>query len=54
MHKIKLSYALNYYKQIKVNLKGLSRGEAHDAHELNCKFGASSCDETRNSMHELS
>jgi hypothetical protein len=30
MHNIKLRYALNYYKQLKVNLKGLSRGEAHD------------------------
>jgi hypothetical protein len=36
MHKIKLRYALNYYKQLKVNLKGLSRGEAHDGtRELN-------------------
>jgi hypothetical protein len=30
MHKIKLRYALNYYKQLKVNLKELSCGEAHD------------------------
>jgi hypothetical protein len=30
MHKIKLCYALNYYKQLKVNLKGLLCGKAHD------------------------
>jgi hypothetical protein len=36
MHKIKLRYVLNYYKQRKKNLKGLSRGEAHDStRELN-------------------
>jgi hypothetical protein len=36
MHKIKLRYTLNYYKQLKINLKGLSCGEAHDdTHELN-------------------
>jgi hypothetical protein len=40
MHKIKLRYAFNYYKQFKVNLKGLSRGETHDGtHELNQKLG---------------
>jgi hypothetical protein len=28
----------NYYKQFKVDLKGLSRGETHDStHELNRK-----------------
>jgi hypothetical protein len=31
MHKLKLHYALNYYKQIYVNLKGLSRDEVHDS-----------------------
>jgi hypothetical protein len=36
MHKIKLRYMFNYYKQFKVNLKGLSRGEMHDGiRELN-------------------
>jgi hypothetical protein len=36
MHRIKLRYTLNYYKQLKINLKGLSRGKAHDgARELN-------------------
>jgi hypothetical protein len=30
MHKIKLRYMLNYYKQLKVNLKGLSRDKAHN------------------------
>jgi hypothetical protein len=36
MHQIKLCYMLNYYKQLKVNLKGLSCGEAHDGtRELN-------------------
>jgi hypothetical protein len=36
MHKIKLRYAFNYYKQSKVNSKGLSRGETHDStRELN-------------------
>jgi hypothetical protein len=36
MHKIKLRYAFNYYKQFKINLKGLSRDETHDGtHELN-------------------
>jgi hypothetical protein len=36
MHKIKLRYALNSYKQLKVNLKGLSCGESHDGtRELN-------------------
>jgi hypothetical protein len=40
MHKIKLRYALNYYKQFKVNLKGLSRGETHDnTREVNWKLG---------------
>jgi hypothetical protein len=40
MHKIKLRYAFNYYKQFKVNLKGLSRGETHDGtRELNRKLG---------------
>jgi hypothetical protein len=40
MHRIKLRYAFNYYKQFKVNLKGLSRGETHDGtHELNRKLG---------------
>jgi hypothetical protein len=36
MHKIKLRYAFNYYKQFKVNLKGLSCDETHDdTRELN-------------------
>jgi hypothetical protein len=36
MHKIRLRYALNYYKQPYVNLKGLSRDEAHGStHDLN-------------------
>jgi hypothetical protein len=36
MYKIKLRYVLNYYKQLKVNLKRLSRSEAHDGtRELN-------------------
>jgi hypothetical protein len=40
MHQIKLRYMFNYYKQLKVNLKGLSRGETHDGtHELNRKLG---------------
>jgi hypothetical protein len=30
MHRIKSRYVFNYYKQIKVNLKELSRGETHD------------------------
>jgi hypothetical protein len=30
MYKIKLRYVFNYYKQFKVNLKGLSRDETHD------------------------
>ena len=30
MHRIKSRYLFNYYKQFKVNLKGLSRGETHD------------------------
>jgi hypothetical protein len=40
MHKIKLRYAFNYYKQFEVNLKGSSRGETLDStHELNRKLG---------------
>ena len=40
MHKIKLRYAFNYYKQFKVNLKGLSHSEMHDGtRELNRKLG---------------
>jgi hypothetical protein len=40
MHKIKLRYTFNYYKQFKVNLKGLSRGETHDGTRgLNRKMG---------------
>jgi hypothetical protein len=40
MHKIKLSYVFNYYKQLKVNLKGLSCGEMHDdTRELSQKLG---------------
>jgi hypothetical protein len=40
MHKIKLRYTFNYYKQFKVNLKGLSRGKMHDGtDELNQKLG---------------
>jgi hypothetical protein len=40
MHKIKLRYAFNYYKQFKVNLRGLSRGETHDGtRKLNQKLG---------------
>jgi hypothetical protein len=36
MYKIKLCYTLNYYKQLKVNLKGLLRDKAHDStRELN-------------------
>jgi hypothetical protein len=36
MHKIKLLYVFNYYKKFKVNLKGLSFGEAYDGtRELN-------------------
>jgi hypothetical protein len=36
MHKIKLRYAFNYYKQFKINLEGLSCGETHDGtRELN-------------------
>jgi hypothetical protein len=30
-HKIKLHYALYYYKHLYVNLKGLSRDEGHDS-----------------------
>jgi hypothetical protein len=40
MHKIKLRYTFNYYKQFKINLKGLSRDEMHDGtRELNWKLG---------------
>jgi hypothetical protein len=40
MHKIKLRYMFNYYKQFKVNLKGLLCGETHNgARELNRKLG---------------
>jgi hypothetical protein len=40
MHKIKLHYTFNYYKQFMVNLKGLSRCETHDdTRELNWKLG---------------
>jgi hypothetical protein len=40
MHQIKLCYTFNYYKQFKVNLKGLSCGETHDGtRELNRKLG---------------
>jgi hypothetical protein len=36
MHKIKLCYVFNYYKQFKINLEGLSRSETHDdTRELN-------------------
>jgi hypothetical protein len=36
MQKIRLRYTFSYYKQFKVNLKGLSRDETHDGtHELN-------------------
>jgi hypothetical protein len=36
MHRIKSRYVFNYHKQIKVNLKGLSRGGTHDdTSELN-------------------
>jgi hypothetical protein len=39
MHKIKLRYAFNYYKQFKVNLKGLTHDETHDiTRELNWKL----------------
>jgi hypothetical protein len=30
MHRIKSRYVFNYYKQFKVNLKGLSGGKTHD------------------------
>jgi hypothetical protein len=40
MHKIKLRYMFNYYKQFEVNLKGLSCDETHDGtRELNRKLG---------------
>jgi hypothetical protein len=36
MQEIKLCYALNYYKQLNINLKGLSRGKAQEGtHGLN-------------------
>jgi hypothetical protein len=36
IHRTKLCYMFNYYKQFKVNLKGLSRVETHDGtYELN-------------------
>jgi hypothetical protein len=38
MHKPKLHYTLNYYKQLYVNLKGLSRDETSNImHNLNGK-----------------
>jgi hypothetical protein len=38
MHKPKLRYTLNYYKQLIVNLKGLSRDEIRNTtHNLNGK-----------------
>jgi hypothetical protein len=54
MHKIKLRYTYSYYKQFKVNLKGLSRGETHDGtHELNQNKKESSRGETRDKTLRL-
>ena len=40
MRRVMSCSMFNHYEQIKVNLKGLSRGETHDGtHELNQKLG---------------
>jgi hypothetical protein len=55
MHEIKLHYAFNYYKQFKVNLKGLSGSETHDGtRELTENGDELPRDEARDSTHELS
>jgi hypothetical protein len=55
MHKIKLRYTFNYYKQFKVNLKALSCGETHDdTRELTENWDELPHDEARDSTHELS
>jgi hypothetical protein len=54
MHRIKLRYTFNYYKQFEVNLKELSRGETHDGtRELNRKSNESSRGEARDAKLRL-
>jgi hypothetical protein len=55
MYEIKLRYAFNYYKQFKVNLKGLSGSETHDdTRELTENWDVLPRNEARDSTHELS
>jgi hypothetical protein len=55
MHEIKLRYAFNYYKQFKVNLKGLSRSETHNGtRELTENWDEWPRDEACDSTHKLS